>query len=577
MAFKLKQSISVFILLLLLPLMAFAEPHAFKPNVIIILADDLGFSDLGCYGGEVHTPNLDRLASEGLRFTDFHNTSRCCPSRAALLTGLYPHQAGVGHMTFRDGNLPGYQGQLHPDVPTLAEVLKAAGYQTGMAGKWHLSRTDELPGHLKNLNNQVLRKTFADLSSYPVNRGFDHYYGIIWGVANYFDPFSLVDGTNAVASVPNDFYLTDAIADHATAYLQVFKQSDKPFFLYVAFTSPHWPIQARPEELAKYKDTYSIGWDAIRAARYKRQVAMGMFKTDKAILTPRALVEAPWSGVADKDWQASRMTAHAAMVDRMDQDIGRILANLRENGQLDNSLIFFLSDNGASPEVPESGGFDRPTETRDGRHIMYFKELEKEGIAPGPETTAGSIGPMWANAANTPFRYWKAETYEGGICTPLIVHWPAGIKALGDFRREPGHIIDLMATILDVTATPFPKEFHGHATIPLQGRSLRPVFADHPIQRDGLFWEHEGNMAVQIGEWKAVNSLAGGGHWELYDLSQDRTEMADLSARKPLKLNELISAWEAWAKRSDVLPAPNLPEGRNKAKIGKPPGEAVID
>jgi arylsulfatase len=326
-------------------------------------------------------------------------------------------------------------------------------------------------------------------------------------VANYFDPFSLVDGTNAVASVPKGFYLTDAIAEHATACLQDFKRADKPFFLYVAFTSPHWPIQSRPEELAKYKDTYKMGWDAMRAARYRRQVVMGLFQPDQAVLTPRARLEAPWSGVTDKDWQASRMKAHAAMVDRMDQDIGKILAALRENGQLDNTLLFFLSDNGASPEEPRSGGFDRPTETRDGRHNMYGAELERKGVAPGPETTAGSIGPMWANAANTPFRYWKAETYEGGICTPLIVHWPAAIKAHGEFRRQPGHIIDLMATILDVTATPFPKEFHGHPTIPPQGRSLRLAFEDRPLQRDGLFWEclirfcpnwtHQDSLGVQ--------------------------------------------------------------------------------
>lgn len=556
---------------------AAAEAAPQKPNILIILADDLGFSDLGCYGGEIHTPNLDQLAAEGLRFTDFHNTSRCCPSRASLLTGLYSHQAGVGQMTFRSGDLPGYQGQLHAGTPTIAEVLKAAGYQTGMAGKWHVSLTQELPGHLKNLNNQVIRPTFADLNSYPVSRGFDRYFGIIWGVANYFDPFSLVDGTNAVPSVPKDFYLTDAIADHAAKYLQDFQSSDKPFFLYVAFTSPHWPLQARPGELAEYKDTYKMGWDAMRAARYQRQVAMGMFNTDKAILTPRAIVEEPWSGVANKEWQASRMTAHAAMVDRMDQNVGKILAMLRKNGQLDNTLIFFLSDNGASPEAPGSGGFDRPTETRDGRHILYVKELEQNGIAPGSETTAGSIGPMWANAANTPFRYWKAQTYEGGICTPLIVHWPAAIKAHGDFRREPGHIIDLMATILEVTGAPFPKQFNGRPTIPPQGRSLLPAFADQPIQREGLFWEHEGNMAVQIGDWKAVNSLAGGGHWELYDLKEDRTEMRELSAREPFKLSELISAWEAWAKRSDVLPAPKLPGGRTKAKIGAPSAEAVID
>lgn len=557
MNFMKKISLGIILLGLVVELQAATPPAAAsKPNVIIILADDLGYSDLGCYGGEIQTPNLDRMAAEGLRFTAFHNTSRCCPSRAALLTGLYPHQAGIGHMTIREGDFPGYQGQLRTNTPTIAEVLRAAGYQTGMAGKWHLSRTVEQPRHLKNLNNQIIRSSFADLDSYPINRGFEHYFGIIWGVANYFDPFSLVDGTTAVKSVSKDFYLTDAIADHAVEYLQGFKQSNKPFFLYVAFTSPHWPLQARPEDLAKYKDTYKTGWDAMRAARYQRQVAMGMFQPDHAVLTPRAKLEEPWTGVSNKDWQASRMTAHAAMVDRMDQDIGKIFATLRANGQWDNTVILFLSDNGASPEAIAAGGFDRPTETRKGQHLMYIKELEKKGISPGPRTTAGTIGPMWANAANTPFRYWKTQTYEGGICTPLIAHWPAAIKQQGEFRHEPGHIIDLMATILDVTGASFPKEFNGQPTVPPQGRSLVPVFAGQPVQRAGLFWEHEGNLAVQIGDWKAVKSLAGSNRWELYNLKDDRTEMRNLASKETQKLKELIEAWEAWAKNSDVLPAP---------------------
>jgi len=536
-----------------------ARPGA-QPNVIIILADDLGFSDLGCYGGEIHTPNLDGLA------TGFHNTARCCPSRASLLTGLYPHQAGVGRMTFRDGKLPGYQGQLRADTPTIAEVLKLAGYQTAMSGKWHISRTVVGPDHLTYLSNQRILKTFADLMSYPVKRGFDRYFGILWGVANYFDPFSLVEGTNAVASVPNGFYLTDAIAEHAIQDLQEFKRSGSPFFLFVAFTAPHWPLHARPEELAEYRDTYKVGWDAIREKRYQRQVAMGLFDPDDAALTPRADRERPWSSVPDKDWTAALMTAHAAMVDRLDQGVGRILQTLRANGQMDNTLLFFLSDNGASPEEPREGGFDRPTRTRDGRPIRYRGEMEANGIRAGPETTFGSIGPMWANAANTPFRYWKSQTYEGGICTPLIVHWPAGIPARGEFRRQPGHIIDLMATILDVSHAPFPGVFGGHPTAPPEGRSLAPAFANQPIQRGALFWEHEGNLAVQVGDWKAVNSIAGGGKWELYHLKNDRTEMRDLSVRDPLRLSDLISTWEAWAKRTNVLPAPPLPRERANAQ-----------
>ena len=263
-----------------------------RPNILILLADDLGFSDVGSFGGEIHTPNLDRLAAEGLRFTGFHNTARCCPSRAALLTGLYPQQAGVGRMTF-DDHLPGYRGELSSHTPTIAEVLRPAGYQTAMSGKWHVSRTIEGPDQLKNLSNQIIRPIFADLPSYPLNRGFDRYFGIIWGVANYFDPFSLVEGTTAVRSVPPRFYLTDAIADHAIEDLEVFRRSEAPFLLFVAFTSPHWPIQAFPEDIRKYRDAYRIGWDRVREERYRRQIKMGLFQPDSAALSPRADRERP--------------------------------------------------------------------------------------------------------------------------------------------------------------------------------------------------------------------------------------------------------------------------------------------
>jgi arylsulfatase A-like enzyme len=535
-----------------------ANKSATRPNILVILADDLGFSDLGCFGGEIQTPNLDRLAAEGLRFTNFHNTTRCCPSRASLLTGLYPHQAGIGRMT-SNNNLPGYQGQIRADTPTIAEVLKATGYHTAMAGKWHVSLTDTPPGHMKNLNNQVVRDTFAEVASYPINRGFESYYGIIWGVADYFDPFSLVDGASAVRAVPKDFYLTDAIADHVIVDLENFHASAQPFFIYAAFTAPHWPLQARPEDIAKYRDTYLSGWDALRQARYERQLKLGLFQADTATLSPRADAERPWASVSDKAWESAAMAVHAAMVDRMDQQIGRILAKLKELGQLDNTLIIFLSDNGASPEEPKQPGFDRPSETRDGRPIRYGAAMRKQNILPGPDDTFASIGPMWANAANTPFRYWKAETYEGGVATPLIIHWPAGLKAHGEINREPGHIIDLLPTALEVSGAKFPAQFAGHAPRPPEGVSLVPTFTGQPLPREALFWEHEGNFSVQMGEWKAVNSVAGGGRWELYDLAKDRTETRDLAVVEPFRLSRMIAAWQTWAERTDVLPAPPLP------------------
>lgn len=527
-----------------------------RPNIIIVLADDLGYSDLGCYGGEIRTPNLDRLAANGLRFTRFYNAGRCCPSRASLLTGLYPHQAGIGAMTF-DRGLPGYRGQLRADTPTLAEVLQRGGYRTAMSGKWHVSLTKEGPNHLRHLNNQEIADTFADPASYPIHRGFERYYGCIWGVVNYFDPFSLVEGDQSVKSVPPDYYITDAITDHAIRDVDEFNRNPKqPFFLYLAYTAPHWPLHARPEDIAKYRDTYRVGWDAIRESRYRRQSQLGLFDPQQAALTPR---ESPrrWEENPGRDFDAATMATHAAMVDRMDQNIGRLVARLKEQGQLDNTLLFFLSDNGASPESYPQGGFDRPTETRDGRKILHPGELRASGKLPGPQTTFGTIGPIWANVVNTPFRLWKAQTAEGGICTPLIVHWPAQIRAKGEFRRQPGHIIDLMATALDAGGVSYPETFSGKQPSPPEGRSLLPAFRNQPLPRpEGLFFEHEGNMAVFDGDWKAVNTSGAGGKWQLYNLNTDRTEMHDLAAQEPDRLHALMGKWNAWAKRTLVKPAP---------------------
>ena len=536
------------------------EKPARRPNIVWILADDLGYSDLGCYGGEIRTPNLDRLAAGGVRFTQFYNTGRCCPTRASLLTGLYPHQAGLGGMTFDRGQ-PGYRGQLRQTAPTVAEVLRTAGYRTAMSGKWHLSLTEEPAGHLRNLNNQEIRETFAALDSYPTARGFEKYFGCLWGVVNFFDPFSLVEGTKAVRSVPPDFYLTDALTDRAISYVEEFSRGKQPFFLYLAYTSPHWPLHARAEDIARYSETYRQGYDAVRNARYRRQLELGLFDSQSAPLPEVDARHVAWEKNQHQAYEASAMAAHAAMVDRMDQQIGRLIDKLNELGQLDNTLVCFLSDNGASPEQLNVGGFDRPTETRDGRPMIYTAELRRQNIAPGPEITFAGVGPHWALAANTPFRYWKAQTYEGGVCTPLVVHWPAGLRAKGELRHQPGHVIDLMATAVEIAGAELPKQFRGEPCLPLEGQSLLPALAGEPSEREGIFFEHQTNKAVRQGEWKAVQSLRGGGRWDLYNLSTDRTETRDLSAKEPERLARMIAAWEAWAERAWVKPYP-APEGK---------------
>ena len=411
-----------------------------RPNIIVILADDLGYSDPGCYGGEIQTPNIDYLAQTGLRFNHFYNASRSCPTRASLLTGLYQHQAGIGRMTF-DNGLPGYRGTLSRNAVTIAEVLRDAGYRTSMVGKWHIAETPLRSDQRDWLNHQVFHETFSDLSNYPVNRGFQNHYGLIYGVADYFDPFSLVEGEVPVEKVPDGFYLTQALSDRAEKEIREFADDGKPFFMYLAYTSPHWPLMALPDDIEKYKDTYKIGWEAIRNTRYERQKQLGIFGDAKDFLSDRQFRD-KWEDNKDSEWDARAMAVHAAMVDRMDQGIGQVIRALQETGQLDNTLILFLSDNGCSPEVCENmepGENDRPDMTRDGRKMVYPKNKE---VMPGPETTYASLGAKWANVANTPFRFWKAKSYEGGICTPMIAHWPKGIrKNVGGFTSEFGHVM----------------------------------------------------------------------------------------------------------------------------------------
>lgn len=528
-----------------------------RPNIIVILADDLGYSDLGCYGGEIQTPNLDRLAQEGLRFNSFYNAGRSCPTRASLLTGLYPHQAGIGRMTFND-SLPGYRGQLTDNGVTIAEVMKEAGYQTGMVGKWHVAETALREDQREWLAHQVYHEEFADKACYPVNRGFEDYYGIIYGVADYFDPFSLVDGETPVRNVPKDYYITRALSDSAVSYVNRYAQSDKPFFLYLSYTAPHWPLHALPEDIRKYENTYKDGWDAVRERRYERMKQLGIFPDAKDFLTPRQHPN-QWADNPTKEWDARAMAVHAAMVDRMDQGIGELLEALRKNGELDNTLILFLADNGCSNENCQNyseGENDRPDMTRLGEKIVYPRHKE---VLPGNELTYASLGPIWANVANTPFRFWKAKSYEGGINTPCIAYWPKGLKARkGSVTAQQAHVIDIMATCIDLGKATYPTEYRGRQIQPLEGVSLLPVLEGEAREgHDYLGFEHFHEKAfISKDGWKIIQP-GKKAEWELYNLNEDRTEMRNVASEYPKRLKKMVKEYEKWAARCLVIPAPN--------------------
>lgn len=519
-----------------------SRPADERPNIIVIMADDMGFSDPGCYGGEIETPNIDRLANNGLRFNNFYNAARCCPTRASLMTGQYQHKVNMA----TNGNTLGKSGV------TIAEALGQAGYNTGMVGKWHLSETQPLPNAEKNqawLNHQYDPGVpFAPEESYPVNRGFDRHYGIIWGVANYFDPFSLVNGTEPVETVPDDYYLTKAINSHSVDYIRNFAQADDPFFLYVAHAAPHWPLHALEEDIAKYEERYLHGWDDLRERRFQRQRELGLFG-ENVTLPDVQNRGSDWNGLSDerKRFMARKMAVHAAMVDRMDRGVGMILDTLEEEGELDNTLILFMSDNGGSPELPKNWGpgFDRPSETRNGQKIRY-EGFEKAGS----ETTYAGIGPAWASAINTPFRYWKAEQYEGGAHTPCIVHWPNGMKATpGSFTDQVGHVMDVLPTCLELADAEYPAEYNGHQITPMDGKSLLPILEGE--EREGheqLFFEHVGGKALLKGDWKIVSLRRKNDAWRLYNIAEDPTETNDLSTKHPGRVRAMEETWTAWAK-----------------------------
>lgn len=507
-----------------LPLMAASK----KPNILLILADDMGFADLGCYGSEVQTPHLDKVAASGVRFTHFYNTARCCPTRASLLTGLYPHQAGVGHMT-ADWGKPAYRGTLNDKCVTIAEVLGASGYGCYVSGKWHVAG----PGVRQN---------------FPLQRGFHEFYGTLAGGGNYFYPSQLMSGNEFIQPPEKDFFYTDEIGSHAVQFLAGHKRSrpGDPFFLYVPFTAPHWPLHALEGEIARYRRVFRDGWDKARERRHRRQTESGLMNP-KWPLAPRDDSVPEWEDAPNKEWEIERMAVYAAQIDRLDQNVGRILRQVSEMGEAGNTLVLFLSDNGSSAEIVK----DTPAAYR---HTPFtVRGGNDPAIMPGTRETFQSCGPSWAQVSNTPFRRYKMWVHEGGIATPLIASWPGRIGKPNSFVHTPGHVIDLMATCCDAASAKYPSRFEGREITPLEGRSLVPLLQGKSHRpRARLFWEHEGNQAVREGRWKLVR--ANERPWELYDLESDRTELDDLAAKQPAMVTRLGKEYEDWMKRVGALP-----------------------
>ncbi len=517
---------------------ALAADAPTRPNIAVILVDDMGFSDIGCYGSEIPTPNLDKLAAGGLRFTQFYNTARCCPTRACLLTGLYSHQAGVGHMT-EDRGEDGYRGDLNNHCVTIAEVLRTAGYRTAMTGKWHVTKFVSPPNDAQKFN-------------WPLQRGFEHYFGIIQDGADYFQPNPLTLENEHVPPGAG-FYTTDAFVDYAIRFVETGDRT-KPFFLYLAFNAPHFPLMAPQDEIAKFRGKYAVGWDRLREQRHAKQIELGVVEEAWA-LSPRPPAVKAWADLtpAEQDRFDHIMAIYAAVVAHMDRAVGRFVDALRERKMLDNTLILFLSDNGANAESGPNGRL--------------------EGDLPGATKSVVYEGQSWATLSNTPLRRYKHFNHEGGIATPLIVHWPERVKTPGKLRKQPGHLVDIMATCVDVAGTKYPAEFQGRPIPPMEGKSLMPALDNRPIQRDALYWEHEGNAAIRVGDWKLVR-LGYGGPWELYDLKIDRTELHDLAAAKPQLVCELAAKWDAWAQRTHVKPYPHDGAKKNGKGKNRQPKEA---
>ena len=503
-----------------------------KPNILYIVADDLGYSDLGCYGGEVRTPNLDKLAAGGVRLTQFYNTGRCCPSRAAILTGQYPHRVGLGHMTINDLGQAGYRGVISTEAQTIAQVLQFADYRSFMSGKWHLGTPD------------------------PTQHGFEEFYGTLVSAKRFFDPDHLVrmPAQRTARSYPEgQFYATDAVTDHALDFLNLARQNnDQPWFLYLAYNAPHFPLHAPQNEIAKYKDRYHSGWDMLRTERLASMKRLGIVPAS-TVLSPRSHwrnygetktgVNPSWDRLpAERRLDlARRMAIYAAMIDRLDQQIGRVIDDLRSAGELDNTLIVFTSDNGACFEW-DPFGFDIKSSNQ---NILHQGAMLDEMGKPG---TFHSVGSGWANASNTPWRLYKHFNHEGGIASPGIVHWPQGIKVSGGtINHDPAHIIDLLPTAIAASGVRY------QGGLPLPGSDLISHI-NQGAKRRTLYFEHQGNRAVRSGRWKLV--ALDDQPWELYDFSRDRTEMIDLAQRYPERVRQMAAQWDTWGANNYVTPLP---------------------
>jgi len=498
-----------------------------RPNIVLIMADDMGYSDLGCFGGEIETPHLNALAKKGLRFSQFYNTGRCWPTRASLLTGLYPHQARKA-MTFGPKAPPAYSGLVPNFCRMIPELLAEKGYRSYHIGKWHLNK----PGREPN-------------ETWPLGRGFGRsYFSVTQN--NYFSPRLLYDEDQKIERPGGDFYATRNFSTRAVEYLKQHARRyiDQPFFMYLAYTAPHFPLHALAEDVARFRGKYKDGWDRSRQARYRRLKEMGILNCE---LSPRDPDAKAWNSLSEKEqdeWDA-RMATYAAMIYRIDVGIGRVVEQLKSMSALDNTLILFLSDNGASAEYLVRGDGHKP------------------GSAPGSAVSYRCLEVGWSNAANTPFRFHKIWVHEGGISTPLIAHWPQGIPSQGKITHDVGHVIDIMPTILDITGTIYPKTFHDEKTFPLPGRSLSPAFQGNRLeQHPFLFWEHVGNKAIRKGDWKLVAEHQG--DWELYNLKVDRSELKNLAKTHPEKVRQLKQQWQQYADKIGVVDWDSLPQSRRK-------------
>lgn len=516
------------------------QAHNKRPNIILVLVDDMGFSDLGLTGSEIRTPNIDSIARNGVLLSAMYNCARCCPTRAALLTGLYPHNAGIGHMGANLGS-PAYQGFLRNDSATIAEALRLAGYRTLMSGKWHVG--GDYTARL------VDSWRVGDLEHpTPRQRGFDRFYGFVDGVMNYFSPHYMMEDDGRVEVSPTEFYLTDAITDNAVKMIDECVTARQPFFMYLAHHAPHWPLHAQENDIAKYDGVYTRGWDAVRGARHEEMQARNIL-LHKWDISRRDDSAMAWQDIKAKDWESRRMAVYAAMIDRLDQNIGRVLTRLKQHGIHDDTLILFLSDNGGCAEFMAEDGWGKfyPDHHNDGRKIEIGN---RPNLRPGGPLTYMSYDLPWANVSNAPFRLFKHWVHEGGISTPLLAQWPARFKP-GGVAHTPAHVVDIMPTILEAAGVSYPREVGGHAIQPADGESLMALLDGKAWTRaQPIYWEHEGNCAVRIGNFKLVRQF--GKDWELYDMEKDRTELHDLAGKNHPLEKQLKQEYSSWAKRIGV-------------------------